>query len=272
MDTSTERFELLFSQFMLMPFIAALLAGWLCGLIGPLFVWRRLAVFSSTISHAALTPIAVAQALQMPQSILLLPFSSLLSILLVKLEEKGSLELDSILSIFFAGFMGLGILIMTLTGLGSIDAVHFLFGDILLVTREDVMTLAVITLVTSSYVLYYRRDILLLSLHKDIATVSGVATQKHIYILTVLCGLTVTVLLSVMGIILATSLLIVPPLIAARLSRSLKSYSLWSIGLGITLTLCGLIISFMIDAPSGPAISVLGMILYGFTFLLKKAH
>jgi ABC-type Mn2+/Zn2+ transport system permease subunit len=267
MATSTERLELLFSSFMVMPFISAILAGWLCGVIGPYFVWRRLAVFSSTISHAALTPIAVAQALNMPQSTLLIPFSSLVSYLLVKLEEKGNLEMDSILSIFFSGFMALGILIMTLTGMGSIDAVHFLFGDILLVSFEDTLILTCVTALTTGYVFYYRRDLILLSLQKDIATVSGINTKRHTFLLTLLCGLTVTVLLSVMGIILATSLLIVPPLIAAKLSSSLRVYSIWSVIVGVGLTLGGLVLSFVLDAPSGPAIAVLGMVLYGLALL-----
>ncbi|HEX4922537.1 MAG TPA: metal ABC transporter permease [Bdellovibrionales bacterium] len=262
--------ELLTSPFVWQALQAALLAGFLCGLVGPLFVWRRLALFGNAISHASLTPIALAQIAAVPFAVVLFPFSLGLSMLLTKIEERGFPELDSVLSIFFSGLMALGILILSFSEGGSSEAVHFLFGDILLVSRADLMLLAAVAVAVVVYAVISWRDLVLMSVHAELAAVEGVPVRRHVYLLMGLCGLAVTCVLLLMGAILATSLMVVPPMIARGFTHTLKSHVIASVLIGVAMSTGGLLLAVVLDTASGPTIAVVGMTLFIASSLIRK--
>ncbi|MEQ1875496.1 MAG: metal ABC transporter permease [Bdellovibrionia bacterium] len=262
--------ELLTSPIFAQSLQAALLAGFLCGFVGPIFVWRRLALFGNAISHASLTPIALAQLAGLPFVALLFPFSLGLSVLLTKIERKGFPELDSVLSIFFSGLMALGILILSTTGGGSSEAVHYLFGDVLLVSHTDLLILGLVTLAIIIYAAISWRDLVLMALHSDLAEVEGVPVARHTYFLMALCGLAVTCVLLLMGVILATSLIVVPPMIARSFTHTLKSHVIASVVIGAAMSVGGLTLAVALDTASGPTIAVVGLVLFIFSSLIRK--
>jgi zinc transport system permease protein len=262
--------ELLTSPFVLQALEASVVAGFLCGLAGPFFVWRRLALFGNTISHASLTPIALAQIAHVPFTTVLFPFSVTLSLILTKIEQRGYPELDSVLSIFFSGLMALGILLLSLSGGGSSEAVHFLFGDILLVSQRDLILLSSVSVAVAVYTFIYWREIVLMAVHTDLATVEGVAVNHHTYFLMALCGLAVTCLLMLMGVILATTLMIVPPMIARSFTETLKSHVIASVIIGVLVSVGGLLLSVALDTASGPTIAVAGLILFLISSVFQK--
>ncbi len=108
--------------------------------------------------------------------------------------------------------MALGILLLSLSGGGSSEAVHFLFGDILLVSQRDLLLLSSVSVAIAIYTFLYWREIVLMAVHADLATVEGVAVTRHTYVLMALCGLAVTCLLMLMGVILAIQIGIFWPL------------------------------------------------------------
>jgi zinc transport system permease protein len=262
--------ELLTSPLVIQAMQAALLAGFLCGFVGPLFVWRRMALFGNTISHASLTPIAIAQIAKIPFVSVLFPFSIGLSLLLTKIEQKGYPELDSVLSIFFSGLMALGILLLSLGGGGSSEAVHFLFGDVLLVTRSDLTVLAFISLLVIIYAGVFWRDLILMAVHSELATVEGIPVSRHVYALMALSGLAVTCVLLLMGVILATSLMIVPPMIARSFAQTLRGHFIASVIVGALMSVGGLLLAIVLDTASGPTIAVVGLVLFILSSLIRK--
>lgn len=267
---STDKIEFLTSHLFLQAFASAWVGGILCGIIGPFLLWRRLAMFSGSISHAALTPMAIASVAGVPVYSVLYPFSILLAFGITRAEEKGIVETDSVLSLFFSGFMAVGVLILVSSGIGSSEAVHFLFGDVLLVTLPDLAGLGIVALVTIFYVLRYKKDLVLLSLNHDIAVSEGVAVRQHKYILNLLTAVTVVCLLAIVGIILTTSLIVGPALIASSFSKNLKTMFLSSGILGFVCAGGGLLLSVFLDTASGPTIAVLTLILFLTSLVFRR--
>jgi zinc transport system permease protein len=262
--------ELLTSPFVVQGLKGALLAGFLCGFVGPLFVWRRLSLFGNAVSHAALTPIAVAQIAQVPVVAVLFPFTIGFSFVLTKIEEKGFSELDSVLSIFFSGLMATGILLLSFSGGGSAEAVHYLFGDILLMSERDIGILGGVSLLIILYSAFFWRDLVLMAVNNDLALVEGIAVKRHTYILMALCGLAVTCILLFMGVILATTLMVAPPMIARGFTDRLRTHVMASVVIGVVMAVSGLLVSVWADLSSGPTIAVVGLLLFMVSFLFGK--
>lgn len=250
-------------------FAAALIGGFLCGVIGPYLLWRRLSMFSSSISHAAMTPLAIASVMAVPAFFVLYPFSALLSLGITRAEEKGLFESDSVLTLFFAGFMALGVLILVSAGAGSEEAIHFLFGDISTIQSGDLFGLVGVTILVCLYILNFRKQLSLLCLHRDLAVSEGVPVRRHIYLLNFLAAITVVCLLGLMGIILATALLVGPALIAASFSRNLKTMLIASVGIGTGCSIAGLYLSSLLGWASGSTIAVLTLALFLISLLFK---
>ncbi len=271
MDTViTERMDLFTSPLFLRAFLATLLGGILCGALGPFLLWRRLSMFSSSVSHAALTPLALSTALGVPTYILLYPFSALLAVGITRAEEKGIVESDSILSLFFSGFMAVGVLILVSSGIGSSEAVHFLFGDVLLISGKDLAGLLLVTLIVGGYVFKYKKDLVLLCLNRDLAVSEGVPVRHHIYILNLLAAITVVCLLGLVGIILTTSLIVGPALIASTFSKNLRTMFGLSLVMGVVSSCGGLIVSVLLDYSSGPTIAVFTLVGFLVSTLLSR--
>lgn len=269
--TLTEQLQVFKLPFAQYGMLGAILAGFICGLIGPFFVWRRLAMFGNAISHAALAPIAVAQVIQIPFIYFLYPFSILLALWLTRLEEKGLNDSDSVLSVFFSGLMAVGVVIISMSGTGSVEAIHFLFGDILLISSRDLILLGFIAIILLFYVVKYLSSLILLVLNPDLAKVQGIAVRSHNYILTTLCALVVSSTLIITGAILTTMLMIVPPLIASGFTKTFRTYIVVSCFLGMVLASMGLLISVLTDTPSGPMIAGTCLFAFIFSTLLRKS-
>jgi ABC-type Mn2+/Zn2+ transport system permease subunit len=271
MDTVIiERLSFLTSPLFAQALAAALLGGLLCGLIGPYLLWRRLSMFASSVSHAALTPLAVANVVGWPASVVLYPFSLLLALGITRAEERGVFESDSVLSLFFAGFMAVGVLILMASGTGSSEAVHYLFGDVLLIQMRDLALLIAVVAAVGYYVSAHRRELVLLCLNRDIALSEGIPVRRHVYILNLLAALTVVCLLAVMGIILTTSLIVGPALIASTFSKNLKVMFFSSALLGVLNAGIGLALAVLLDWSSGPTIAVLTLL--GFLAALAASR
>ena len=235
------------------------LAGALGGLVGPLIFWRRLANLGNALSHAALTPIAVASVLQIPYGWLLTPFSVFLALLLGRMEGQRSKDSDSLLNVLFVGMFSLGILILSWAGTSSASAIETLFGDILFVTTGDLVIVLFLFALVLAYIWLFRRPLLLMLLHQDMARTEGVRVNRHETWLLVFAALVVSATLKIMGAVLVTSMLLFPPLLASRLAKGLRGF--WSISVfsGAIVGFCGFYISIQSNFPSGATIATLAL-------------
>jgi ABC-type Mn2+/Zn2+ transport system permease subunit len=150
------------------------MAGALCGALGPYLVWRRMGLLGDAIAHAGLAVVAVSLLLDISSTPLLLVFAALIGYLLSFAQEKNFSELDSVLAILFAGFMGLGLLIIHFSGKGSEEILHVLFGDVSQTNSFDLIVLAALSAFVVSYLLWFRKPLQLMLLHSDLARIEGV--------------------------------------------------------------------------------------------------
>lgn len=262
--------ELLTSEISWLVVVAAAIAGLLCGALSPYLVWKRLGLLSDSVSHASLMVIAVALAFDLSESLLLIPFSICIGLMLSYLQKKNYKELDSAIAIFFAGFMGIGLIIMHITGNGSEEVLHALFGDIQDITEVNLVLLCVLTVLVLGYLAKYKSELRLTLVQPDLARVEGISVDKHTTALLVLCSVTVAICLQIMGIVLVTMLLVAPSMISVAYAKSSKSHSMLSLIVGVLMALFGVLLAKTFHFPVSATIATLGLVLFFISVFTKR--
>jgi ABC-type Mn2+/Zn2+ transport system permease subunit len=243
--------------FMVRALLAALFLGPLCGFIGVFVTARRMSFFSDTVAHAALAGVALGFWFGLTDpTVPMVLFSLLIAGLILWLRERTDLLNDTIMALLLSGSVALGMVILSLLKgfRGELD--RYLFGDILSVGWADV-GLALAALVVVGSVLLLRLNALaLMTAHADLAHVSGVPVRGLNYAFVALLTLTVALSIRLLGIILVTSLVVIPPAAARNLARSLRQQILLSLALGVVGAGGGVALSYPLNLPSGPCITL----------------
>jgi ABC-type Mn2+/Zn2+ transport system permease subunit len=160
------------------------------------------------------------------------------------------------MALLLSGSVALGMVILSLLRghRGELD--RYLFGDILSVGWGDAV-LAFIVLVSVGSILFWKLNALaLLTAHADLAHVSGIPVRWLNYGFVALLTVTVALSIRLLGIILVTSLVVIPPAAARNLARSLRQQILMSLFLGLIGAVGGVAISYPLNLPSGPCITL----------------
>jgi zinc transport system permease protein len=247
--------RMLEDAFMQRALIAALLLGPVCALLGVFVTARRMAFFSDTIAHGALTGVALGIWLGFADLTLpMVLFSLAIAAGILYLKEKTDLLTDTIMALLLSGSVALGILILSLVK-GSRGEIHgYLFGDILAVDTRDVWFAVVLFVIVMIGLFTWLSPLALLTANEELAHVSGVPIRTANYLFVLILTVAVALSIRLLGIILVTSLIVVPPATARNISRNLRQQLITSVLVGIAGALSGTVIAYRLDVPCGPAI------------------
>ncbi len=250
-------------DFMAHALWAGVLASVLCGVLGTFVVVKRLVFISGGISHAAFGGLGLFYWLGLPP-VLGAVGVAVASALLVGLTDNARVRSqDALIGVLWAVGMAVGILFIAITPGYAPNLNSYLFGNILTVTKVDVVMTAGLDGLVLAIVAVFYKELVAVAFDETFARVQGVPVRALTTLLLVLTGLTVVVLIQVVGIILVIALLTLPPVTALMLSRDFSRVMLLSVGIGLLLTVGGLALSYTWDLPAGPAIILLGTALLG---------
>lgn len=262
---------LLHYPFMQRAIAAGILMGLLCGFLGSFVALRQLSFFSHAVGHAALVGIAMGVLLQIEPTWTLLPFTLMFGIAVLYLIDQTDLWSDSILNIVLSGALAIGVILTSFIKGYRGNLMGVLFGDILAVNLTDIGLTFLLLVVSVSILLATLRQQILLTLNQAVAKVQGVSVQFHRYLFVVLLSLTVAVAIKAVGILLVNAFLVIPASTAKLLSHQFKPYLIGSVAIGAVSSVAGMIVSGLLNFPSGPSIVLvqfcLFLVVFGFTKL-----
>lgn len=257
--------------YMIRALTAAALLGPLCAFLGVFVTARRMSFFSDTIAHGALAGIALGMWLGMTElTIPMILFGLLVAGALIWIKENTDLLTDTIMALLLSGSVALGMLILSMIG-GRQGQVHaYLFGDILAVGPQDLIFTGVMFIFVFAGLFWKLSDMTLLAAHEEMAHVCGVRVRVLNYLFILVLTITVALAIRLLGIILVTALLVVPPSAARNLSRNLRQQIILSILIGLVSGIVGIILSYQFDVPCGPAIVLTCIALFIITLVAEK--
>ncbi len=259
------------------PFLLrALLAGvglaLICGPLGCFIVWRRMAYFGDTLAHSALLGIALGLLLELDLNLGILAACLLIALLLFLMQRRRGLALDTLLGIFSHAALALGLVTLSLMDSVRVDLMGYLFGDILAVTQTDLLWIGLGGGLSLALLIRYWRALVATTVHADLAAAEGVAVEPLRLLLMLMIALVIALAMKIIGVLLITSLLIIPAAAARQFARSPEQMALVAVALGILSVGLGLWSSLQWDLPTGPAIVVSATLIFALSLMRPHAR
>ncbi len=250
-------FDLLTYDFMQRSLMAAALVGGLCSVIGVFVVLRGLAFAGAGTSHAAFAGVALGYLIGWPPMLLAVLFGLATVWITGWAEEKGQMKLDVSIGILYTTTMALGILFIGLMKTYNAEVYGYLFGSVLSVTTDELTLIGVLSLLILGLILLFTKELYFIAFDQDMAEASGIPARPIFFLLLALVALTVVVSLKTVGAILVFAMILIPASTAYQLTHSLWSLTLYSVTIGVSTAVTGVLLSAIWDIPSGPAIVLL---------------
>lgn len=256
-------------------FIRAAIAGigiaLLCAPLGSLVVWRRLSYFGDTLSHAALLGVALSAAFSFATPFYGILFSALLiSFFLLWMEHKTRLPSDTLLGILAHGSLALGIVVVSFLPSFRTDLYAYLFGDILGVSTTDIVRIYAMGAFVLLVIGWRWRALLMSTVHEDLAAIDGISVSRERAILTVLLACVVALSIKILGVLLITAMLVIPPASARPFARTPEHMVLGAALSGVLAVCGGLLASLWFDLPAGPMIVLVSVMLFTLAHTAKS--
>lgn len=264
-------FEPLYYTFMQRSLLVAILVGLLCSIVGSYLMVQRLALLGDAISHAVMPGLAIAFSLEVPIVLGALVAGLLSTILISWICNNFPIKEDTAIGIVFASFFAFGIILITnIQKNNKIDLNHFLFGNILGVTFEDVVTTSLICcLVLLSIILMYK-ELLFYTFDHLGAHVIGLPVNQLNFFLMVLVALTIIASMKAVGVVLVLALLVIPSACASLIVDKLHYIMTFASAIGIFSSISGMYLSYFFNLPSGPAIVLVASIIFSLILTYYK--
>ncbi|SES93686.1 metal ABC transporter permease [Oceanicella actignis] len=223
------------------------------GPLGCLVVWRRMAYFGDAVSHAAVLGVALSLLSGAAPMAGVLVMALLMAALVAAGPER-LLAMDAMLGVASHAALALGLVAVTLLEGVRVDLMGYLFGDILAVSRADLVAIWAASALAAAVLAARWRRMLLATLSEDLAAAEGVSPRVEKWWLALALALLTAAAIKVVGALLITALLIMPAAAARTLARSPETMALGAAAAGVAATLGGLRASWLWDAPAGPAV------------------
>lgn len=232
------------------------------GPLGCFVVWRRMAYFGDTMAHSALLGVAVAVLLDINMMAGVFAVATLVSMALLLLQKRGALSTDALLGILSHSTLALGLVLVAFMTWVRIDLMAFLFGDILAVSRLDIAFVYGGGLVILAVVAWMWRPLLASTVSAELAEAEGLDPGRARLVFMLLMAAVIAIAMKIVGILLITSLLIIPAATARRFAATPEQMAVLASLLGAVAVMGGLFGSLRFDTPSGPSIVVAALAIF----------
>ena len=257
-------------DFMRNALAAGLAASVLCGVIGIYVILNKIVFISDGIAHAAFGGIGLGYFLGHDPLAFGIGSAVITALGIGMVSSRARISEDTAIGVFMATGMALGIMLLTLSQGYARDLYGYLFGNILAVTRSDVLLIAALTLIILALVFLLYKEFLLLSFDPIYAEAIGLPVQSLRLLLLVMVAFSVVILIKIVGIIMVIALLTIPGAISRRHMLGLPAIMAGSILLGAVFVTIGLLISYELDVPSGATIILTAALAFFLSTVLSR--
>lgn len=257
-------------EFMRNALMAILLITPLFGIMGTMIVSRKMAFFSDALGHSALTGIAIGLLAGIQDTtISMVIFAIVFALLLNNISRRAFASNDTVISVFSSASMALGLVILSRGGNFSKYSA-LLVGDVLSITKQEILYLAIAFIGTMIYWLVASNKMVAISLNPTLARGRGFSVRLLEDIFAVLVALVVMLSIKWVGILIINALLILPAAASGNISENLREYHLFAVVFSLFSGLLGLWISYHTNVATGPMIVIIAAVIYFGTYIYGK--
>ncbi|MBA4494163.1 metal ABC transporter permease [Paenactinomyces guangxiensis] len=262
----------------------ALIAGMIIGLISPLvgvyLVVRRLSLIAEALSHVTLSGVAAGLLLQkevawfQPVNPLYMGigFSVLGSLFVEQIRRLYHSYQELAIPIMLSGGIGLGVVLISAADGFNVDIAGYLFGSILAVGKEELITIAVIGVIVLLFFFAFYKELFALSFDEENAILTGVPRRTVNLLFIVIVALVISAAIRVVGILLVSALMTVPVAASLQFTNSFRQTIVWSVIFSQLAVLSGLFAAYYLDWASGGTIVLVSILILLLVLVIKRIY
>ena len=259
-------------DFIVRALLAAVIVGVVCSVLGVYIVLRGMAFLGDAMAHTVLPGVVAAYLLGWPLAVGALIMGVLTALGIGALTSRTALKEDTAIGVILAGLFALGVAMLSLRENYSIDLAHFLFGNLLGVTAQDLALTAGLGLVVLLLIYLFYKEFLVLSFDPLLAATLRLPTRFLNYLLLILIAVTIVVALQVVGVALMLAVLVTPAATASFLTRRLPTMMAVAATIGAFSGVVGVYVSYYLNIASGPAVVLVATLIFLIVLTLTSAR
>ena len=262
--------EMLTYNFMQRAFISGIFIAIACSLLGTFLVLRRYALIGDGIAHISFGGIALGLLFKINPFFSALIFSLIGSISIINIKEKLRLYGDTSIGIVSHASLGIGIFIASAAQGFNVDIMSYLFGSILVISYFEMIISIILALVVILIIILFYNDLFALTFDENTAKTLGINVNFLNYLLITLTAITIVNSMRIVGLLLASALIILPAASSLMLKKNFKQSLFYSALFGLFSVLIGLLIAYFFDIAASGSIVLTSTIIFLIISLYKK--
>ncbi|MDX2223199.1 MAG: metal ABC transporter permease [Rhodospirillaceae bacterium] len=260
----------MFDDYVTRAVLAGVGAVIVAGPLGCFVVWRRMAYFGDTLSHTALTGVALGLLLGVNLVVGVVVTGVVIGLALIAVQDRARLAGDTVLGILAHSALAIGLIVVSQLDGVRLDLMGYLFGDILAVNTTDLAVIYGGAIVVLAALAWIWTPLVAGTVSPDLARAEGVPAARARIVFIVLIALTVAMAMKVIGVLLITALLLIPPAAARRFSGNPEAMAALSVVAGLAAVGLGIAASFAWNTPTGPSIVAAAAALFAVTLAMPR--
>ena len=263
-------FEILTYAFMQRAIVSGIAISLMCSVIGLFLVLRKQSLFGDALAHAAFGGIAAGLFLNVYPLWTAFVVSVSSALALTKIKQKFQISSDATVAILLSSGLAMGVILISLAKGFTVNLFSFLFGSILLVSLQNTLLILALCGTILVIILSLYRRLVYVTFSEEQAKVSGIPVDKMNYLFVAIAAITVVSSMQLVGILLTSSLIVVPNVTAILFSRGFKQTAILSMSFAVFSSVVGILSSYVFNvAPSG-MIVLISIIMFGISLGIKS--
>jgi zinc transport system permease protein len=263
-------FEILTYAFMHRAIVSGIAISLMCSLIGLFLVLRKQSLFGDALAHAAFGGIAAGLYLGVYPLWAAFVVSVSSALALTKIKQKFQISSDATVAILLSSGLAMGVILISLAKGFTVDIFSFLFGSILLVSLQNTLLILGLCGTILVIILLLYRKLVYTTFSEEQAKVSGIPVEKLNYLFVVIAAIAVVISMQLVGILLTSSLIVVPNVTAILFSRGFKQTAILSMSFAVFSAVVGILSSYVLNVAPGGMIVLISIIIFGVSLGMKS--
>lgn len=256
-------------DFMQNAFMAGFIISILCPFIGLFLVLRRYSMIGDTLSHSSFAGVAIGLVLGVNPLITAFLFTTLCAIIIELLREYYKKYAELVMSLVLTFSLGIAIILIS-SGKASAKVNSFLFGSILTVSTQDIFMILIVGIICLIALIFLYNKLIYITFDEEGAKTAGINVKFINYLFTILVGATISLSIRIMGILVISSIIVVPVATSMQLKKNFNKTLILSVLFGLIDILLGLVLSYYFNSAPGGTIALTSVIVLVITLLLKR--
>jgi zinc transport system permease protein len=254
--------------------IRSLEAGAIVAIVAPLIgiflVLRRYALIADTLAHVSLAGVALGLLFGVNPVLTALGASLVASLGIERLRNSKRVYGESALALFLSGSLALAVVILSIGHGFNANLLNYLFGSIVTVTSNDVLTMVVLAVVVILILGIFYKQLVWVTFDEEAAKVGGIRTRLINTILIVLAAFVISLSIPIVGALLISALIVIPVITALQFKKSFAKTIIWAEIISIFSVISGIFASFYLNLSTGGTIVLIMLAIFAGTLVFKK--